>query len=61
VFQAVATGSRPLCAYCAFCQPVEFSMNHEHRVELACDHHVPGAPARRVCDLFVRAVGSEDE
>jgi len=61
VFQAVAMGAKPLCAYYALCQPVEFYMNHEYHVALACDRHVPGAPTRRVCDLFVRAGGSDDE
>ncbi len=57
---AEATGSRPLCDYCDWYWPETMILKKRLTVELVCERHLKGAPLR-MCDLFLRATGADDE
>jgi hypothetical protein len=58
---AVSTDDRPICAFCASYRLHRVRVGHEPtKDDWYCRHHLCGG-AKRMCTMFVREPGSDDE
>jgi hypothetical protein len=58
---AESTGGKPVCRYCEWLTLEQIILAGKRLEEFVCQRHLIGSPSLSMCELFLRAMGADDE